>query len=131
VREVLRAGIAAGLLSGVPSGTGYVLGRGPDPVEATREIGRRACGRPSLLAGGAAHLALSCLFAQPTKHVARQRLWPLLAVAYGAGLYTVNFRLLAPRLWPEVRRYDGPFQLADHVAFALIATCSFRCLAPK
>jgi hypothetical protein len=40
-------------------------------------------------------------------------------VAYGVGLYLVNFRVLAPRVWPEVLAYDGPVQLLDHVAYGV------------
>ena len=57
------------------------------------------------------------LFALPPS--ARGRVSPLAGAAYGAALYAVNFRVLAPRLWPEVLVYDGPVQLLDHLAYGV------------
>jgi hypothetical protein len=113
----VRRGLAAGVLSGAPSGIAWLAGHG-DPFEATREIGRRAFGRPSLVAGGAAHLGLSCAYALPV--CARGRVSPLAGAGYGAALYALNFRVLAPRLWPEVLRHDSPVQLLDHLAYGVV-----------
>jgi hypothetical protein len=113
--DAARRGLVAGVLSGAPSGIAWLAGRG-EPFDATREIGRRFLGRPSLAAGGAVHLALSCAFALP---LAGRRVSPLAGAAYGVGLYALNFRLLAPRLWPQVVVYDGPVQLLDHVAYGV------------
>jgi hypothetical protein len=103
------------VLSGAPSGIAWLAGHG-EPFDATREIGRRSLGRPSLTAGGAVHLALSVAFALP---LGGRRVAPLAGAAYGVALYTLNFRLLGPRLWPEVVAYDGPVQLLDHVAYGV------------
>jgi hypothetical protein len=126
---IALAGAVAGVVSGAPSTCWWLLtGRGPDPVAATREIGRRAAGRPSLLAGGALHLALSCAFAVPVGAVARRG--RLAAALAGAALYAVNFHVVAPRAWPAVRRFDGPPQLADHLAYGLAVGEMLRRLAP-
>jgi hypothetical protein len=111
------------VLSGAPSGIAWLAGHG-EPLEATREIGRRVLGRPTLAAGGAVHLALSCAFALPLS--GRTRVSPVTGAAYGAALYTLNFRLLAPRLWPEVLAYDGPVQLLDHLAYGVALACRRR-----
>ena len=115
---IVTTGLVAGLLSGTPSALAWAAGRA-DPVAATRAIGRRVTGRPSLVAGGLAHLGLSCAFAWPAPVLARTRVAPVLGAAYGAGLYRVNFGLVAPRVWPEIRRYAGGVQLLDHLAYGL------------
>jgi hypothetical protein len=122
---VLRAGLAGALLSGLPSAAAWSLGRG-EPLAATREIGRRVLGRPSLAAGGGAHLLLSCAFAVPAAALRLERRPWLLGALYGAALYAVNFRVVAPRLWPEVLAYDGPAQLGDHLAYGLVVALALR-----
>jgi hypothetical protein len=114
--DAVRRGLVAGVVSGAPSGIAWLAGRG-EPFDATREIGRRLLGRPTLAAGAAGHLALSCAFALPLS--TRARVSPLAGAAYGAALYALNFRVLAPRLWPEVLAYDGPVQLLDHLAYGV------------
>jgi hypothetical protein len=114
--DAARRGLVAGVASGAPSAIAWLAGHG-QPFEATREIGRRVLGRPTLVAGGAAHLALSCAFAVPLS--TRRRVSPLAGAAYGGALYALNFRMLAPRLWPEVLPYDGPVQLLDHLAYGV------------
>jgi hypothetical protein len=115
----VRAGLAAGVLSGAPSGLGWLLGHG-DPFAATREIGRRALGRPSLSAGAAAHLALSIALAAPAAALRVGRRPLLAGPLYGAALYVLDLRVLAPRVWPEVLEHDGPLQLADHLAYGVV-----------
>jgi len=125
---IARSGLAAGLLSGVPSTLAWAAGHA-DPVAATREIGRRVTGRSSLVAGGAAHLMLSCAFAWPAPLLARTRAAPVLGAAYGAALYAVNFGFVAPRVWPEVRRHAGAVQLLDHLAYGLALGVAARRVA--
>ena len=112
--------MAGALLSGLPSTIAWALGRA-EPVAATREIGRVLTGRPSLMAGAVGHLAASTIFAVPAPRLARAVRSPLLAgVAYGAALYALDFGLLAPRLWPGLRRFGGAPQMADHIVYGAV-----------
>jgi hypothetical protein len=118
--------VAGAMVSGVPSVTWWLASSGQDPLDATREIGRRLTGRPSLIAGALGHGALSLVFSLPARPLARRRCALGWGAGYGAALYTVNFRLLAPRVWPQVRRLDGPWQIADHVAFGVVTVMAVR-----
>lgn len=112
----LRAGLVAAVLSGVPSALVWPFG-GSDPLQATREIGRFVLRRPSLLSGAVSHLGFSLLFALPGPWLARAPRPAVAGLLYGLALYGVNFRLLAPRRWPEIRRHDGLAQVGDHLVF--------------
>jgi hypothetical protein len=131
--RVAAAGAAAGIVSGAPSAAWWLLARrGQPPVAATREIGRRFTGRRSFLVGGAVHLALSAAFAWPGPLLARARRPAVAGAGYGLALWLVNFRLLAPRAWPEVRRLDGAHQVADHLDYgAALGGLAGRLLAPR
>jgi hypothetical protein len=123
-RRHVRTALAGAILSGVPSAIARALGHG-DPLGATREIGRFWLGRPTLVAGAAGHLAISTVLAVPAPWLARARSPAFAGALYGALLYSVDFELLAPRLWPELLRHGGVVQAADHLAFGIvIATLS-------
>lgn len=114
--QYLGAAVAAATLSGGPSAVAGLLRR-THPIAATREVGRFATGRPSLILGGLAHGCFSTAFAWPAPLLARSRRPVLLGAVYGGALYTVNFKLIAPVVWPEIRAYDDLAQLGDHLAF--------------
>jgi hypothetical protein len=118
-RRLVRTAAAGAVLSGVPSALGWAFGYG-DPLGATREIGRFWSGRPTLVAGAAGHLAISTVLAAPAPWLARGRFPAIVGVLYGALLYGVDFKLVAPRLWPELLRHAGAIQLADHLAFGIV-----------
>ena len=118
LRAVVGAGVAAAALSGAPSGTAWIAGR-LDALDATRRIGRAFFGRDSLVAGGVGHLGMSLLWAGAAPLLARRRHALLWGAAYGAAIYAVDFKLVAPRRFPELAELDSPIQLADHLAYGV------------
>ena len=128
-RSLLRAAAFAAVLSGAPS-TGYALLARRDPLEATRAAGRmlapRARRDPTVLAAAAvAHGALSLAW---TAVLQRLPGGPVRSACYGAAIAALDLGLA------HVVRGDrfGPIadlpvlpQLADHVAFAVIARAAF------
>jgi hypothetical protein len=126
--RLVAAGLLAGVASGAPSGVAGLAGHG-DPLGATREIGRRATGRRSAALGGLAHLGLSVAFAAAAPALRRTRMPLPAGAAYGLCLYLVDFRVVAPRAWPEILRWDGPLQVADNVAYGLALVAADRMLS--
>ncbi len=120
-RRLLEASLVAAIFSGVPSTTHALLTHA-DPLAGARAAGtlvqpRRRPG--SLLAGALAHGAISlgwttALAAAPA---GRRAVWG----ATGAiGVALLDLQVIGRR-FPEIR--DLPFgpQLADHVAFGVLA----------
>ena len=84
-----------------------LAGRARRPVlRATREIGRRVLGRA--VAGGGRRCPPRALLRLRAPAVRPRRVSPVAGAAYGLAPYAVNFRVLAPRLWPEVLRLRRP-----------------------
>ncbi len=125
MRRHLQATLLAATLAGIPSGVSALLGRSR-PLDATREIGRFAFGRPSLIGGGLAHGGFSLLFSLPRPLLARAPRPVLAGALYGLALYLANFHGAAPRIWPEIRRYDDLAQVGDHVAFGVVLVAGER-----
>jgi len=117
--ELVRAWLAATLLSGLPS-TAWALATGGDISEATRAAGAMLLpGETSLakLAGAAAlvHCTVSLFWALPLwRWLPRQATleWALLAAVLIA---LVDLKLIAPLFFPQVAALDFWPQLADHL----------------
>jgi hypothetical protein len=128
LRAVAGSGIAAAALSGAPSGVAFAAGR-LDARDATRRIGRAFFGRDSLVAGGIGHVAMSLGWGLAAPVLARRR-WPLVwGAAYGAAIYAIDFKVIAPRRFPELAELDSPVQLADHLAYGVALAAAARRLA--
>lgn len=130
-RDGLVAGAVAGLLSGAPS-TLHALATGGDPLAAARAAGNLllpAGARPAALlaAGAAAHVALSAGWGTVlAMAVRRASLPPVLTGALAGGaIAAVDLGLVAHgpagRRWPLIRALPVGPQLADHLAFGVIA----------
>ena len=126
LREGLRAGAVAALVSGIPS-TVYSVARRRDPLEATIAAGsmllRHETRRLYLVAAAIpVHLALSGFWG-----VVLARYLPLnrpLACGTIAGLgIGVLDLLVVGRRFPRIRALPTTPQLADHIAFG--ATVAF------
>ncbi len=130
LREAIGAGVVAAALSGAPSAVAWGAGR-LDALDATRRIGGAFLGRRSLVAGSAGHLAISLLWALPAPLLARSRAPLAVGAAYGAAIYAVDFKLIAPRRYPELADLDSPIQLADHLAYGVTVVEAARRLARR
>ena len=75
-------------------------------------------------AGLAVHVALSALFGVVfAALVSKVKTDGMLAVAgalYGAALYVLNFKLIAPAAFPVFEMANQPFELVVHVAFGAL-----------
>ena len=130
LREAIGAGVVAAALSGAPSAVAWAAGR-LDALDATRRIGSAFVGRPTLVAGSAGHLAISLLWALPAPLLARSRAPLAVGAAYGAAIYALDFKVIAPRRYPELVELDSPVQLADHLAYGVTVVAAARCLAGR
>lgn len=81
-------------------------------------------GEASVGVGLAVHVGLSALFGLVFAVLAsRMRTNGSLAMAgtlYGAGLYVVNFKVLAPLAFPVFKMANQPFELVVHVVFGTL-----------
>jgi hypothetical protein len=120
--EVLAAGLAGAVLSGLPS-TLWSLAEGGDPLESGRALGRVLLPRSErtlvlLAAAAPPHLALSVGWAGVLAAILPEHDEPGLAVLGGLAIAGLDLVVL--------RRFFGPIaalpqgrQWADHVAFGL------------
>jgi hypothetical protein len=124
VRDGLAAGAVSALLSGAPS-TIYALVRGRDPLEATAAAGSMVLGqdadRNALIAAAVpVHVGISVAwglvlaFGLPRK---KTLLWGTVA---GVAIAATDLGLIGPR-FPLIARLDKGPQVADHIAFGVIA----------
>jgi hypothetical protein len=131
LRDGVRAGAVAGLLSGAPS-TFDALRRGADPLAAARAAGNLLLPAgsgpgPLLAAGAAAHVVLSLGWGTVVAMaVRRTSLPPVVAgTLAGAAIAAVDLGLLAHgpagRRWPLIRALPIGPQVADHLAFGAVA----------
>jgi hypothetical protein len=127
LRTAARAGVTAGLLSGIPS-TAVCVVRRRDPLEATAAAGamllpheRR---RSVLLAAGIpVHAAISLAWAVALTALlpARRTLW--WGAAAGLAIAALDLGPLA-RPFPRIRALPVAPQIADHIAFgAIVGAC--------
>jgi hypothetical protein len=121
-RRALWAGLAASVLSGVPSTLWTLIRRG-DVLEGGRAIGlvllpneRRTV--VLLAAGAPVHLALSVGWAYVLAAVLPARAEPLYGAAGGLAIAALDLAVLG-RFFPPIEALPQGRQWADHVAFGL------------
>jgi hypothetical protein len=117
VTSVARAALVAGTLSGLPS-TAHALVCGRSPLAATRAAGE-LLGRPSVVRGGLAHVALSGWWAWVLGALLPPRHEAVWGAAAGAGIAALDLGL-ARRRWPAIAGLPTGPQLADHLAFGAL-----------
>ena len=122
--DVLRAGLPAALLSGLPS-TAFAIFRRRDPLEASVAAGsillprERRRGR-LLMAAIPVHLALSAVWTVAIAVVLPRR--KPLAEGTLAGLAIAALDLgVIGRRFPRIAALQTGPQIADHIAFGIIA----------
>jgi hypothetical protein len=121
-RNVVKATVAAWALSGAPSTVLALLRHddvlGPSIAAGTLVPGRRE--RPGLLAGLAAHTAVSAVWAPLVAKVVEQRRHPAVAGAVvGLAIAALDLGVIAKR-YPAVAALPQGRQWADHVAFGAV-----------
>ena len=115
-----RAVVRAAVLSGAPS-TAWAVVTGGDPLAAPRAAGTLVPGfrdEPGLLRGLLAHAAVSLVWGVPVNALCRRRWQGALA---GVAIAALDLGVVARR-YPAVRALPTVPQLADHVAFGILAT---------
>ena len=117
-RDVLFAGAAATVLSGIPS-TLWALLRGEDVTEATRAAGAMllpaASSLPSLVVAAAVvHTAISFFWAALLVRVLPRRHVIASAIAAALIVGLIDLKLIAPAFFPEVAALPFLPQMADH-----------------
>lgn len=128
--RVVRAGLVAAVLSGAPSTT-YALATGRDPLEAALAagaivVGEEASRAKRLAAAVPVHLALSLGWTMVLDRVLPARRRALTGAAAGLAIAAVDLGVIGRRIPAIARLPLGP-QVADHVAFGLIAApCAAR-----
>ena len=118
-RDLLAAGTAATLVSGIPS-TVYAWLSGGDPLEATRAAGAMLIPAVSpltqlLVAAAIVHVAISFFWAAILVAVLPRTHILVSATAAAALIGFVDLRLIAPLLFPEVAALAFVPQMADHL----------------
>ncbi len=119
------AAAVAAVFSGVPS-TVWNLVTGTSVLDSTEAAGtlllRRDSSRPRLvIAGGAAHIAISLWWAQVLTRILPRRHTILAGAAAGAAIAAFDLGVVGRR-YPAIRALPSAPQLADHLAFgALVA----------
>jgi hypothetical protein len=120
-RDVVAAGLAGAVLSGVPS-TVVTLARGEDVLDGARAAGAillpRETRTPVLLAAAVpVHLALSLGWAAAIGALPRPG--PLTGLAAGMVIAAVDLELIGRRI-PAIRALPQARQWADHAAYGLV-----------
>ena len=118
-RDLLAAGTAATLVSGIPS-TVYAWLSGGDPLEASRAAGAMLipAGSPLtqlLVAAAIVHVAVSFFWAAILVAVLPRTHILVSATAAAALIGFIDLRLIAPPLFPEVAALAFVPQMADHL----------------
>lgn len=123
LRRTMRAGSLAATFGGVPS-TIYALVRGDDPFDSMRAIGSMVTSSTDdstlLLAAVPVHLAISIGWAAVIAGLLPARRRRLFSALMGVGIAILDLRVLG-RSFPRIRALPLGPQVADHVAFAMIA----------
>jgi hypothetical protein len=122
-RTVAGAGVAAGVLSGVPS-TLIALVQGSDPFEATAAAGTILLPREQrrsilLLAAVPVHGSISLAWAAAMTALLPRRRTILWGAVWGLGIAALDLGPLA-RPFPRIGALQTGPQVADHIAFGVI-----------
>jgi hypothetical protein len=120
MRDAVRAGLAAALVSGAPS-TAIALARREDPLEGARAAGTLLLPRetrtlPLLVAATPVHLALSLGWAVVLERALPRGREPLGGVFGGLAIAALDLGVIGRRL-PRIRDLPQPRQWADHAAY--------------
>ncbi|SDH45700.1 hypothetical protein SAMN05192558_102231 [Actinokineospora alba] len=123
-RGALRAGLLAGVLSGAPS-TAWAIVAGQDPLAATRAAGSLILPnetRPGrlLVAAVVVHTGLSLGWATALATTLPRRHTTAAGAVAGLAIAALDLGLIGRRL-PRIRALPVLPQVADHVAFGLVA----------
>ena len=123
VHEAVEAGLAAAVVSGIPS-TVYAVATGGDPLEATSAAGslllpgeQRAV--PLFLAAGAVHLTVSLGWALVLARVLPRRHTAAWGAAAGLGIAALDLGIVGRRL-PRIRALPLGPQLVDHALYGAV-----------
>jgi hypothetical protein len=136
LRDGVVAGAVAGVLSGAPS-TVHALLTGRDPLAAAVAAGNillpaHSSTGPLLVAGGAAHVALSLGWGTVLAVAVRRAPVPPVSAGLiaGAVIAAIDLGVLAHgrvgRRWPLIRALPLWPQVADHLAFGAVAGAVLR-----
>ena len=119
---VLRASIVAAVASGAPS-TGHALVTGADPLAAARAAGTLIPPRGrsgSLVAGAIAHAVISLGWTLVLALVAPPGARARWGAVGAVGVAVLDLQVVGRR-YPEIDALPFVPQLADHVAFGVLA----------
>jgi hypothetical protein len=122
MRDAIRAGLIAAVLSGLPS-TAVALARGEDVLEGARAAGtlllpRETRALPLLAAAVPVHLALSLGWAVVLERALPRGRERLGGLAGGLAIAALDLGVIGRRL-PAIRALPQPRQWADHAAYGL------------
>jgi hypothetical protein len=122
MRDVLRAGLIAAVVSGLPS-TAIAVARGDDVLDGARAAGALLLPRetrtlPLLAAAVPVHLALSLGWAVVLERTLPRGREPLGGLAGGLAIAALDLGVIGRRL-PAIRALPQPRQWLDHAAYGL------------
>ena len=122
MRDALRAGLTAAVVSGAPS-TLIALARGEDVLDGARAAGTLLLPRetrtlPLLAAATPIHLALSLGWAVVLERAIPRGREPLGGLLGGFAIAALDLGVIGRRL-PRIRALPQPRQWADHAAYGL------------
>ncbi|MDY7099898.1 MAG: hypothetical protein S0880_01800 [Actinomycetota bacterium] len=121
--RILRAAALAGVLSGAPS-TVHALATGESPLAASRAAGALT-GRPGLVRGAFAHTVVSLWWVAALDRVLPRRQPIAWGLAAGGAIAALDLWLVGRRI-PAIRALPVAPQVADHLAFGVLAAVSLR-----
>jgi hypothetical protein len=122
MRDAVRAGLTAAVVSGVPS-TAIALARREDPLEGARAAGTLVLASetrtlPLLVAATPVHLALSLGWAAVLERAIPPGRELRGGLAGGLAIAALDLGVIGRRL-PPIRALPQPRQWADHAAYGL------------
>lgn len=118
VGDAVAASFAAGLLSGAPSTT-IAMVRRDSLVDSTRAAGT-LLGRPSLIRGVAAHIAITAGWSLILSAALPRRRTLSAGIAAGGFIAALDLGLVGRR-FPAIRALEQGPQVLDHLAFGAVA----------
>jgi hypothetical protein len=124
IKEGVRAGLIAGVVSGAPS-TLHALATGGDPLEATLAAGSMALPDEQrterlLAAAVPVHLALSAFWGVVLARALPRRRAAFTGTLAGLAIGGLDLLVIGP-LFPRIRALPKGPQFADHIAFGITA----------
>jgi hypothetical protein len=115
-------GVIAGIFGGLPS---MIALSGEDLSSSVRAVAHLVPGAGGVkspqarwVLGASAHMSLSVFFAVIYSCLIRRA-----ALAYGAALWLINIKVLAPQ---GFRQEDRSYALADHMFWAVVVDVMYR-----